>query len=616
MKPESITAGIAEARSSLSKLIAKAEKGARVVITRRGSEIVELVPVTDRDKERRHQELLRRREIISATRQFAARVRSHMALEKERHKRARTAQQSERRLRQVLESASEGVLEVDKDGKILLCNRAAERMFGYTREEFKHLHIPDLVPEDIRAVHAMYREEFTKRPVTRPMALGKDLRARRKDGTLFPVEIGLSPNMGDGMLKVIAVVHDVSARRAAEEALRQSREKLRQAEKLEALARMAGGTAHEFNNLLTMVMGYAALMLSSLESPDALIDYIEKITKASKRAAELTRQLLAFSHRQMLAPEIIDLNQVLAEVRQILPSLIGKDIRPTLTFNLMPALIRADRAQIHQVIVNLVLNAQDAMPEGGDLIIGVESRQIQPEELHDHPGLAPGEYVQLNVTDTGVGMSPHVQRRIFEPFFSTKGLGQGTGLSLAAIYGIVQQSGGSITTQSESGRGTTFEILFPRVTQTDAIPDSVPATLPVALRGGETILLVEDEDTLRALTREFLQSLGYNVLEAAHGEDAMRLAAEYPGEIDLLLTDIVMPGMTGREVARQIVPLRPEMKVLYVSGFVDEQFAGEGVTDPNEKYLEKPYAFEELAEKIREMLETASPGKADDAVVN
>lgn len=376
---------------------------------------------------------------------------------------------------------------------------------------------------------------------------------------------------------------------------------------------MAGGTAHEFNNLLTMVMGYSALMLSALDSKKTLVDYVEKISRASRRAAELTHQLLAVSRHQMLAPQNVDMNMVLAEVRQILPSLIGRNIETLLTPAPHPALIRADRSQIHQVMIHMIFNARDAMPEGGKLAIRIASVELGSGDVHKHPGLEPGRYVQLTVSDTGVGMAREVQARLFEPFFTTKEFGKGSGLNMAAIYGIVQQSQGSISVQSAPGAGTTFTILLPQASNKEIPAGQARAQVAGVQRGTETILLVEDETSLRTLTREFLQGLGYDVLAAADGEEALATAAQHSGRIDLLLTDVMMPGLSGRDIARQLVPLRDGIKVLFMSGYVDDVLAGEGVTHPEESFLEKPFSFEDLAQKIREVLKSSDTQSAQDA---
>lgn len=513
---------------------------------------------------------------------------------------------SEQRFRELLEAAPDAIMEVDSQGRIILFNQAALTMFQYSAEELPGETVENLIaPPAQRAAHRQHRAEYARHPSVRTMGSGLELSAQRKDGSVFPVEISLSPYRVDGEMNVIATIRDITRRKKAESALQRSEEKLRQAQKLEALARLSGGTAHEFNNLLTMVMGYAVLMLSSLDSPKTLIDYVEKIRKATTRAGNLTRQLLAFSRQQVLEPQVMDLNMVLAEAWEILPLLVGPSIRARLVPAPEAACVRADPSQIHQIMVNLATNARDAMPRGGELTIEVANVELKQEELTEAPGKEPGPYVALSVTDTGTGMPREVQARLFEPFFSTKEFGKGSGLGLAAVYGIVQQSNGSITVQSSPGEGTAFRILLPRLRKEELLPlPSRNPRPPSEIRGGnETILLVEDQIHLLALTREFLEKLGYTVLTASHADEAIKVAGEFAGRVDLLLTDVVMPGVNGREMANMLKPLRPTMKVLYVSGYTQGVFLKSGELLPHEAFLDKPVAPEELAQKIREMLD-------------
>lgn len=511
--------------------------------------------------------------------------------------------QSEKRLRQVLETASEAVLEADTEGHILLVNRAAEKMLGYSREELLKLNIEQLVPEELRSVHAQQRAKYAQKPVMRRMGVGLELSAQRKDGSTFPVEIGLSPNKTRQGLKIIVLLHDVSERKRMQDALRSSEEKLRQAEKLEALGRIAGGTAHEFNNLLTMVMGYAALMLSALDSQETLIDYVEKISKASKRAAEVTQQLLAFSRRQALALQSIDFNHLLKEAYVALPALLGSKILVNLEYAPEPVYIHADPSQIHQVLVNLALNARDAMAEGGKLTIQAAARELTEKDLGRYPELVPGKYVELSVSDTGAGMGREIQSRVFEPFFSTKEFGKSSGMGLAVIHGIVRQSGGSIAVESTPQKGATFTILLPRVSEPELAGGADAVHRPATSRRTGTILLVEDEASLLELTRKFLEGIGYKVLDAGSGEAAIRIAEQSNERIDLLLTDVVMPGLNGRQTARRITELRPGISVLYVSGYFHDAFEDdEAPLPPDSAILEKPFTFDQLAAKIHPLL--------------
>ncbi|HSK46193.1 MAG TPA: PAS domain S-box protein [Candidatus Binatia bacterium] len=507
----------------------------------------------------------------------------------------------ENRFRQLLEAAPDAILEVNAEGRITVVNAAAEKIFGYTRAELIGQNIEMLVPEDKRSVHARYRAGYAQNPRVRPMGPGLELEAQRKDGTRLPVEISLSPNRSHEAENVIAIVRDVSQRNHMETMLRLSQERLRQAEKLESLGRLAGGVAHEFNNLLSMILGYSELLLPTLES-DASKTYVAKISTSAKRAASLTRQLLAFGRRQVLSLRSLDMNDVVTDNCQIASRLLDDSIEMEVHLAPEPAWIKADPAQIEQIIANLASNAQAAMPQGGKMAFAVSTVEIDDAHASQYPSLMPGKYVVLSVSDTGEGMKPEVKARLFEPFFSTREFGQGTGLGLASMYGIVLQSGGGVSVQSEPGKGTTFQVFLPRV-QSDA--PSEPAVAPrkdiESLRGTETILLVEDHGPLLELAREFLSGLGYQLLPTNLPLKALEISSHYTHKIDLLLTDVLMPGMNGRELAQQLRIQRPDMKVLYVSGFADRAFE-EGDPSGPEAFMEKPYEFDEIARKIREIL--------------
>lgn len=513
-----------------------------------------------------------------------------------------SSRQIEDRFRRLLEAAPDAILEVDADGRITLVNAAAERMFGYARSELIGQSMEILVPEAKRSRHERHRAAYAQNPRTRPMGPGLELEAQRRDGTLFPVEISLSPNTSHDTENVIAIVRDVSQRNQMETMLRRSEERLRQAEKLEALGRLAGGVAHEFNNLFSMILGYSELLLPSLEA-ETPRNYVEKISISTKRAASLTRQLLAFGRRQALAPRLLDLNAVVADSCRIASRLLGEDIETVVLPSLEPAWIKADPAQIDQIMANLATNAYAAMPAGGKMTVAVSMIEIDKTNASRYPHLVPGKYVLLCVSDTGSGMIPEVKARLFEPFFSTREFGKGAGLGLASMYGIVIQSGGSVSVHSEPGMGTTFQILLPFVQPGEEVKTAVaPMKASKSLRGTETILLVEDQGPLLDLAREFLGSLGYRMLTANLPQKAIQISGEFAEEIHLLLTDVLMPGMNGRELAHQLREQRPEMKVLYVSGFADRAFENAGALNPGEAFMEKPYGFDELGRKIREML--------------
>jgi two-component system, cell cycle sensor histidine kinase and response regulator CckA len=395
---------------------------------------------------------------------------------------------------------------------------------------------------------------------------------------------------------------EMGERRQAEEALRRSEDQLRQAQKMEAIGRLAGGIAHDFNNLLSVILSYSELLLQS-EDDLAGRPMIVEMNRAGERAAELTRQLLAFSRRQVLEPKVLDLNQVLAQLSAMLARVLGEDI-DLKTLPLAPvATVRADPGQLEQVIMNLVVNARDAMPTGGKMTLATSSVELEEAYAVDHLEVTAGPYVLLTVSDTGVGMAEATRARVFEPFFTTKPLGQGTGLGLSTVYGIVKQSGGTIWVYSEPGNGTTFKIYLPRV---EEAPSAGPvAEAPAAVGGIETILLIEDEDQVRQVATDILTPLGYRVL-AAHGpEHAERLCATHPDPIELLLTDVVMPEVDGPQLARRISRLRPGIRVLFMSGYTDDAIVHRGLLDSGTAFVAKPLTPLALARKVRAVLDAA-----------
>ncbi|MDX6694372.1 MAG: hypothetical protein QOF02_1975 [Blastocatellia bacterium] len=478
----------------------------------------------------------------------------------------------------------------------LAINDAAVHSYGYSREEFLRMTIKDIRPlEDVPTLLDNVTKVFS----------GLDeagvWRHRKKDGTIIDAEITSYPLQFAERRAELVLANDITKRKQTEEALRRSEEQLRQAQKMEAVGKLAGGIAHDFNNLVTVINGHTALSMRRLEQDNPLYHKLEIIKEAGERAASLTRQLLAFSRKQILQPKVLDLNHVIFETNKILQRLIGEDI--DLFIGLMPDLgkVKADPGQLEQVLMNISVNARDAMPKGGKLTIETANVDIDEGYASRHLSIRPGRYVMLAVSDTGCGMDAPTQERIFEPFFTTKEVGKGTGLGLSTVYGIVKQSGGSIWVYSEVGRGTTFKIYLPCVDSPAEEFKTSPAETKAQL-GTETVLLVEDEEMVREMTREILQESGYRVIEAKHGHEALLVAEQHNGPIHLMLSDVVMPQMSGRELAEQLSPLRREMKVLYMSGYTDDAIVHHGVLDEGMAFIEKPFTPNALTRKLREVL--------------
>jgi len=400
---------------------------------------------------------------------------------------------------------------------------------------------------------------------------------------------------------------DLSSQRNAEEALRSTEEQLRQAQKMEAIGRLAGGIAHDFNNILSVILSYSDLILAELKPPDPLVGDVSEVRKAALRAAELTSQLLVFSRQQVILPKVLDLNEVVASVDRMVVRILGEDIELVSLPAERLGRVLADRNNVEQVIMNLVVNARDAMPIGGKLTIETGNVHLDSEYAREHAGASPGPHVMLAVSDTGVGMDRATQARVFEPFFTTKEVGKGTGLGLSTVFGIAQQSGGSVWVYSELGKGTTFKVYFPSV---DADLEATgPALAPAALRGTETILLVEDQEQVRAVACAILKRSGYRVLVAQHASEALLLCAAGSEPIHLLLTDVVMPNMSGAELARRAMSVRPGLKVLYMSGYTDDSVVRHGILDSEMAFLQKPFTPETLTRKVREVLNETSPAE-------
>jgi hypothetical protein len=494
----------------------------------------------------------------------------------------------------LLESASEAIVSSDRAGRIVLANARTEAMFGYTRQEMLGHSVEMLLPEAARARHERMRADYLAKPRVRHMGIGLELSGRRKDGVQFPVEVSLSyVQTGEGLF-AIAFITDISQRKRLEE-------QLMHAQKMEAVGRLAGGVAHDFNNMLTVIAGYNQMILDQVSPLDPLRGYAEEILKAADRAAALTNQLLAFSRRQIVQPHVFDVNAVLSRAGKMLRRLIGEDVE--LVFKLSPDAgnVKADPGHLEQAIFNLATNARDAMPGGGRITIETEPAALDNLYARTHLGVKPGAYVMIAVSDNGQGMDTETRRRIFEPFFTTKEKGKGTGLGLATVYGIVKQAGGDIWVYSEVGKGTTFKLYLPAVSEpaSEAEGGGVSAERDM---GHETILVVEDEQSVRDLTAKMLKAMGYTVLTAMSGAEALALAGAHKGSIDLLLTDVVMPGMGGKRVAEELQRRRPGIKAIYVSGYTENTISDHGEIDAGVEFLAKPFSREALARKLRQTL--------------
>jgi len=401
-----------------------------------------------------------------------------------------------------------------------------------------------------------------------------------------------------------SALHELAERERAEVALRRTEEQLRHAQKMEAIGRLAGSVAHDFNNLLSVILGHGSFMLEDLKHPDPIREEVSAIMRAGERAADLTRQLLAFGRQQVLTPRVLDLNAVVKDTEKMLRRLLGEDIELVARYERELGKVRVDATQIDQIVMNLAVNARDAMPDGGKLTIETQNVMLDATYASEHFEVIPGPHAMLAVSDTGFGMDRETRARIFEPFFTTKDKGKGTGLGLSTIFGIVKQSGGNIWVYSEPGKGTTFRIYFPKAGD---VEDPLPEVLPtLTLTGVETILLAEDQDDVRHVASEILRRFGYHVLEAQNAGEALLVCERHPLPIHLLVTDVVMPRMSGRELAERLVVIRPELKVLYMSGYTDNAIVHHGILDPGVAYVQKPLIPETFARRVREVLDATA----------
>ena len=500
----------------------------------------------------------------------------------------------------ILHKAPYGIALIDNDGNFTYINPAFTNITGYTLEDIftgrNWFHRASPFPE--------YRQEITnslKRDVIQK-GVEKIFSIVCKNGEIKEIEF--KPTLLDDG-RIVVILSDITERKRAEEEKAVLQEELRQSQKMEAVGHLAGGIAHDFNNLLTVISGNCELSLLELKEGDSLKGNIEEIKAAVDRATSLTGQLLAFSRRQILDTKVLDLNTIIRDLDKMLRRVIGEDIELVTLLSDGVGTVKTDPGWMEQVIINLAVNARDAMPSGGKLIIETTNVELDESYAHSHVAMKPGRYVKLCVGDTGIGMSPEVREHLFEPFFTTKEKGKGTGLGLSTVYGIVMQSGGNIWVYSEPGLGTTFKIYLPRVDESfEEMREKVTREeLPC---GGETILVVEDEEDVRRLAVRVLERQGYTVLETSCGDDALVLSKERKEPIHMILTDVVMPGMSGRQLADQLLPLHPKMKVLYMSGYTDNAIFHHGVLEEGINYIQKPFTIDGLARKVREVLEKDS----------
>ena len=498
---------------------------------------------------------------------------------------------SEARYRSLVQSSVYGIYRSSLEGRFLDVNPALIAMLGYRSAEEVLLLDPE---QDVFAQpeeHARLIEEFRRTG----RLDGFEVKWKRKGNGAITVRIsGRAVSSADEPADVLeAIAEDVTDRRALED-------QFRQAQKMEAVGRLAGGVAHDFNNLLMVISGYAEVILNQLDAQHPLHEKGRAIQQAADRATTLTRQLLAFSRKQLLELKVVDVNAIVHDMERLLRPLIGENVEFVTLLSSEAAQTRADAGQLEQVVMNLVVNAKDAMPAGGKLTIQTQNTVVDENHRRGQQFIRPGRYVVLSVSDTGTGMDKETQSRIFEPFFTTKEKGKGTGLGLSTVYGIVKQSGGYVIVQSEKGRGSSFHIYLPQA-QGVAEKHAAPVA-DAALGGSETILLVEDEESVRQLVRDTLVAKGYQVLEAESGEAGLGMSAAHTGKIDLVITDVVMPGMGGRELVKRLVGARPDTKVLYLSGYTEDAIVSDGSIESSTAFLQKPFSLQSLSRKVREVL--------------
>ncbi|MCL5746102.1 MAG: PAS domain S-box protein, partial [Acidobacteria bacterium] len=499
-----------------------------------------------------------------------------------------------RKLSQVAEQIPVAVVITDTAGTIEYVNSAFTAISGYTHDEAlgknpRILKSGEMRPEE-------YRHLWSS--ITAGREWAGVFHNKAKDGRLYWERAVIAPivDARGSITNFVGIKEDITEQKKLEEQFRQS-------QKMEAVGRLAGGVAHDFNNLLTVINGYSNLLLTRLPESDPSREMASQIYNAGERAADLTQQLLAFSRRQPAQPQPLNINKTIEQTRTMLERLLGEDIRLVMRLDPGVCLVMADSGQIHQIVMNLAVNARDAMPGGGTLTIETATVEVDQGLASLHSDAVPGSYVMLAVSDTGVGMDAEMLEHIFEPFYTTKAAGKGTGLGLSMVYGVVRQYGGWIGVYSEPGRGSTFKIHLPRL-RDDTAQDCTTGPEPAAMKGSETILVVEDQPDVRKFAAAVLRGCGYRVLEAARGEDALLVAAGHPGPIQLMLTDAVMPGMSGMELARRFESSRPDMTVVFMSGYGENVIAQGGMISPDVNYLSKPFSADALVQRVRDALDS------------
>jgi two-component system cell cycle sensor histidine kinase/response regulator CckA len=501
------------------------------------------------------------------------------------------ARDSEARNAALLATAPDAIISIDEAGEIASVNPAAEALFGYRRDEMVGRNITLLMGGTNVARHDDYLRRYLATGEARVIGIGRDVIARHRDGRELPVRLSVGEALYGGRRMFIGILHDLRENRRLEQ-------RLQQAQKMDAIGRLAGGVAHDFNNVLTIALSASELALLELPAEHPTREILHEIRDAGERGAVLTRQLLALSRRGVPTLTRVDVGQLVQGMRKMLSRLLGEDIELTVTAHDAPTPVHADVGLLEQVVLNLAINARDAMPSGGALRITVAAVELDAAYARQNPGVSSGPYIQLEIADDGVGMDAETREHLFEPFFTTKEQGQGTGLGLATVYGIVTQAGGHIEVESAPGAGATFRVQLPRLEDDAAAAAAAPPVRPEHLRGTEVVLLVEDDGAVRAMARQALAAQGYSILEAADGKEALRVDEEHQGPIHLLVTDVVMPRLSGRQLAERLTRRRPELRVVYMSGYTNDAVLLRGVT-PDTSFLHKPFTPMALARTVR-----------------